>query len=87
MDAFRAYLRDNMVVPETTAGSQKEVILSFSIGASGKPQNIEIVETSDESFSREAIRLLQDGPDWTITSITGMPVQEKVRLRINFPGQ
>ena len=88
MDFFRNYIADNMRIPEDESmESGTAVVLSFRIDASGKPQDIIVIKGGGISFDREAIRLLQEGPDWTAAEINGLPTQEKIHLGINFSNQ
>jgi len=42
-----------------------KVILLFSVNHSGRPEDIAILRSVSPSADKEAIRLLQNGPDWT----------------------
>jgi len=78
MDSFRRYIKENLVFPvEESINAQANVILSFTVGLSGRPGDIELIESTGDAFSREAVRLLQEGPDWASS-------QEKTRLQIKF---
>lgn len=45
-----------------------KVILSFNVNNQGRPENIYIFRSLCPAADREAIRLLQNGPDWTISN-------------------
>ena len=53
------------------------VILMFKVNRRGRPEDIRVFRSLCRSADREAIRLLQNGPDWTENSST-------TRLEINF---
>ncbi len=78
LDSFRQYIKENMVFPvEESPNTPAKVILSFTVDTSGRPGDIEVIESAGDPFSQEAARLLQEGPDWT-------PSQAKTRLQIKF---
>ena len=54
-----------------------KVILLFNVNKQGRPIDIVILRSLCPTADREAIRLLQDGPDWTV----GNPI---ARLEITF---
>ena len=41
------------------------VLLSFLVGANGKPINIKVVKSLNEAYDKEAIRIIRNGSDWT----------------------
>jgi hypothetical protein len=85
MESFEEYISLNLRFPEGDSLSAGGVVrMRFSIGQDGRPRNIEITETPGYAFSMEAVRLLQDGPEWTPVFRNGVPVNEKVRLNIEF---
>jgi hypothetical protein len=66
--AYSEYLRNNLVRPEdeeckTATGS---VTLSFSIDKNGHPYNIRVIKSLCPLADGEAIRLVKNGPPWTI---------------------
>ena len=54
-----------------------KVILSFSVNKQGRPEEINIFRSLCRAADKEAIRLLQNGPDWTVSN-------KVTRLEINF---
>ena len=85
MESFGRYIRENLRFPEEdTLSSGGLVIMRFNVGPDRRPRNIEISETPGYAFSMEAVRLLQEGPDWTPAFRNGIPVNEKTRISIEF---
>ncbi|MBA7564024.1 hypothetical protein ES708_05686 [subsurface metagenome] len=84
-ELFNEYIAENIRFPESdTVLTRGVVVLSFAIGPQGRPQNIEVEESPGDAFSREAIRLLQEGPDWLPAIENGIIIEEKTRLSIEF---
>ncbi|MFC2116666.1 energy transducer TonB [Bacteroidota bacterium] len=84
-ELFNEYIAENIRFPETdTTITKGDVVMSFSIGPQGRPLNIEVEESPGEAFSIEAIRLLQEGPDWLPAIENGIPVEEKTQISIEF---
>ncbi len=85
LESFNEYIARNVRFPGTEGVlTQTFVILSFSVGSGGPAREIEIEESPGEAFSREAIRLLQEGPQWYPALRNRIPVVDKTRLRIEF---
>ncbi len=84
-ELFNEYIAENIKFPEEdTINTRGVVVLSFTIGPQRRPQNIEVEESPGDAFSREAIRLLQEGPDWLPAIENGIIIEEKTRLSIEF---
>lgn len=67
MRQYRKYLKENLNRPtdESCVGIKGKVMLTFFVDSKGRPYQIEIKESLCESADKEAIRLIQEGPDWT----------------------
>ncbi len=82
---IRDYIEKNMVFPDLyTPGEREVVILMFNVTSGGLITGIQALKTPGESYTREAIRLLKEGPQWSPASLNGNPVDEQVRIRIVF---
>lgn len=66
--AYRKYMRKNMVRPadDECAKVEGEVVLTFHVDEKGRPVNIMVKESLCPSADKEAVRLINEGPDWTI---------------------
>ena len=83
--AFKQYMGEYMIFPEGHQEGQKEiVVLTFKVEASGMIRDIEAIRSPGPDYSREAIRLLEQGPPWIPATRNGTPVEERVRIRIVF---
>ena len=63
---YQKYLKENLVHPtdEKCAQVKGKVILTFLVNKEGRPFYIKVKESLCESADKEAIRLIQEGPDW-----------------------
>ena len=64
---YQKYLKENLVLPtdETCAQVKGKVVLTFLVNRDGRPFHIKVKKSLCESSDKEAIRLVQEGPDWT----------------------
>ena len=64
---YLKYLKKNLVRPtdETCAHVKGKVVLTFLVNRDGRPFHIKVKKSLCESSDKEAIRLVQEGPDWT----------------------
>jgi CarboxypepD_reg-like domain/Gram-negative bacterial TonB protein C-terminal len=66
-EKFDQYLKENRTPIYNENGERLtgEVLLSFTINKKGRPKNIKVVKSSCVACEKEAIKLLENGPDWT----------------------
>ena len=84
-ELFNEYIAENIQFPEEdTILTKGIVVLSFTVGSRGRPRDIEVEESPGETFSSEAIRLLQEGADWIPATKNGIPSEERTRISIEF---
>ena len=64
---YLKYLKKHLVRPtdETCAQVKGKVVLTFLVNRDGRPFHIKVKKSLCESSDKEAIRLVQEGPDWT----------------------
>lgn len=79
MEAFRAYVRENLLYPQDADGNRTEgrVLLEFRVDRRGRPAGIRVIESFSADAAREARRLLEAGPDWTRSG-------NRIRIAIDF---
>ncbi|MCM0233432.1 energy transducer TonB [Bacteroides fragilis] len=77
--AFRRYLKENLVHPsdKECARAKGKVILTFRVDKDGRPEFISVKKGLCASADKEAIRLIEEGPDWTIGD---EPVEVSIRF-------
>lgn len=63
---YQKYLKENLVRPtdEKCAQVKGKVVLTFLVNKEGRPFYIKVKESLCESSDKEAIRLIQEGPNW-----------------------
>jgi hypothetical protein len=76
---YKKYLKANAIMPQSDDCKKKKgkVTLIFTINSKGRPKNIRIKKSLCPTANSEAIRLIEQGPDWT----TG---NKEVELKIKF---
>ena len=79
MEAYENYLKESqtLLVDESSKPIKGTVKLSFYINKQGRPENITIEKSLNESANQEAIRLVKEGSDWTWS-------EEKVDITVQF---
>ena len=67
MKQYKKYLKKNLAYPadDTCAEVKGKVTLTFFVNKEGRPFDIKVKESLCKSLDKEAIRLIQEGPDWT----------------------
>ena len=81
-DAFEAYLEKNLRYPDSEL--EGTVIIRLDIGIDGSITDKKIIRSMGEAFDKEAIRLIDEGPLWSPALKNGNPVNDRVRVKINF---
>ena len=73
---FYRYIRDSLRYPQDALerGLEGEIKLSFYVNKAGRPSHIRVVKWITYSCTREAIRLLTEGPAWNYTGDTSYVV-------------
>ncbi|HZG24144.1 MAG TPA: energy transducer TonB [Chitinophagaceae bacterium] len=78
--AFEMYIQKNKKLPASLKDIHGKVVLSFTIGQNGKPQNFQVVQSLNKTMDEEAIRLLKEGPVWTAAENSLSPVNTTVNF-------
>lgn len=65
-EAFREYLKKELVHPQDSAckGITGTVLIEFHINEQGRPINLTVKQSLCESADKEALRLIEKGPNW-----------------------
>ncbi|NDV58968.1 energy transducer TonB [Bacteroides sp. 519] len=65
---YNKYIKENLVRPTDGAcsDSKGKVILRFNVNAQGRPTQVVVEKSLCPSADQEAIRLLTEGPNWTV---------------------
>jgi hypothetical protein len=84
-EAFTLYMEKNIRFPAGDAFGEREVVvLKFTVLPDGKLSGIEELRSPGQAFTEEAIRLLEEGPDWNPARDADGTTDEVVRMRIVF---
>ncbi len=62
--AYRAYLDKNKKYPPAEKDKHGEVIISFALDSTGKPQNLRVEKSLTRALDEEAMRLVKEGAAW-----------------------
>jgi TonB family protein len=82
---FDKYIEENIKKPVSmTAGEREVVVISFTVSETGSVENIRVLKTPGDVFSKEAERLIKDGPAWKPAEKNGEKISDEIRIRIVF---
>ncbi len=84
IDSFNIYLEKNTRNPQTEKIAEKIVILSFTVNTDSTISDFKIIESPGQAYSREAKRLIKEGPAWKPAMNNGKPAEEEYRIKIVF---
>ena len=84
MDSFNIYLEKNIRNPEPDNNNEEIVIISFKVMTDSSLTDLKIISSPGAPFSKEAKRLIKDGPAWKPAMIDRTPVEEEYRITIRF---
>ncbi|QDH81055.1 TonB family protein [Echinicola soli] len=86
MEGWNNYLSKNLKYPRQAVqlGIEGTVFLAFVVNKDGSIQDVEILRGVGGGCSEEAIRVLENAPDWKPGLQGGRPVRVKMRLPIKF---
>jgi len=84
--AYRKYLEESLKYPKSAIenGIEGKVILNVSFNEFGIIKNIEVRKGLGYGCDEEAVRLIQEGPQWEPGKIEGQPVDMELIVRIKF---
>ena len=63
---YQNYINNNIRKPLVNSGVSLKgaVILGFKVNKKGKPHAVRIIQSLSEACDKEAIRLIESGPEW-----------------------
>lgn len=66
--AFWQYIKENLKHPTDTSclRAKGKVVLNFRVDSNGRPTDIQVKKSLCPSADKEAIRLIEEGPDWVM---------------------
>lgn len=84
LDSFNIWIEKNIHDPEPDKNLEEAVIISFIVMKDSTITKLKIISSPGEAFSREAKRLIKEGPLWKPAMIDGNPIEKEHRLTIRF---
>lgn len=66
--AYREYLKKELIHPQDSLckGVSGTVVVEFHINEKGRPVDLKVKQSLCESADKEALRLIEKGPDWQV---------------------
>lgn len=81
-EAMQKYIAENLKYPKTAIkGEQGRVIVSFVVNKRGKVGDVKLIRSVSPELDAEAVRVIQDMPDW----IPGKQRGKAVNVRYTIP--
>lgn len=67
-EAYREYLKKELIHPQDSLckGVSGTVVVEFHINEKGRPVDLKVKRSLCESADKEALRLIEKGPDWQV---------------------
>lgn len=67
-EAYREYLKKELIHPQDSLckGVSGTVVIEFHINEKGRPIDLKVKRSLCESADKEALRLIEKGPDWQV---------------------
>lgn len=81
-EAYNKYLDSHALLPEASELESAEVLLSFSIDKHGKPYRFKVIDSPGKEYSDLAIKVVEDGPKWIVSSGKSDGDTPIVRLKV-----
>jgi hypothetical protein len=84
-DSFDIYIQKNIRIPDKHPSGQTTIVtLNLRISKDGIIEIIKVVESPGKEYSTEAIRLINEGPEWKPAVREGSATEENINLDIVF---
>ena len=85
-DAFVKYVQKNLKYPQSAIdnGESGKVTVNFVVDANGKIKNAKVVKGVSEALDAEALRVVQNAPDWTPAKQGGKNVPVTYSIPVTF---
>ncbi len=86
MPGFYAYIGENLKYPASAKemGLEGKVFLVFVIDTDGSISEVEVIKGVSPDIDREALRVVENAPNWKPGRQSGQPVKVRMRLPITF---
>lgn len=86
MEGWNKYLSDNLIYPAEARnmGVEGTVIVGFLINSDGTISNVEIIRGIGGGADEEAVRVVQNSPNWSPAQQKGQVVNSRMKLPVRF---
>lgn len=86
VEAMKTYIINNIEYPAVARknGDQGKVFIRFVVNTDGSIANVEVLKGVSEAIDAEAMRLINEMPNWIPAETGGEKVKSSVVLPINF---
>jgi len=84
IDSFNIYLELNVRNPQPESDQERFVTISFTVRTDSTLTDLKVIESPGQAYTREANRLMKDGPKWKPAMMDGIPVEAEYRITIRF---
>lgn len=79
------FVKENLKYPEVKGKKiEGNVLIKFIIGADGKVYSVDVLESLNPAYDKEAMRVVNSFPDWIPGENEGEKVNVQLALPINF---
>lgn len=84
--SFENYIKEHLIYPKEAlyAGMEGEAITRFVLSDDGKIKDIEVLNSSNPIFNKEAIKVMKSLPDMKVQKIHGKPANVRYKVQIKF---
>ncbi len=84
-DEFNKWLQENAKYPiEVDPKVRQVVVVTFRVSADSTIYDLKAERTAGDLFTREAFRLIREGPKWVPAMRNGQAIEETVRVTVVF---
>ena len=85
-DAFVKYIQQNIKYPQVALDKEEQgrVVVNFVVDANGKIKNAKVAKGVSEALDAEALRVIQNAPDWTPAKQDGKNVPVTYSVPVVF---
>lgn len=84
MNEYIKSIEQTLDYPADGSGKKETIVLWLTISNEGRISDIAIKRSPGDSYSFEAIDKLRKGPAWLPATKSGIPVEDKVKLKLRF---
>lgn len=83
---YEKYLKKNTLTPQVAKGAALKgtVRLLVEIAVSGEILNVEVLEGLGAGYDEEAIKVVEEGPDWLPARLGNNNVESTVEIKVKF---